>query len=517
MVIQVLSSAPTAAAGRIYYDSTLGQFGVYDGVTTAWVYFGTAAAAATTSTEGIVQLAGDLGGTGTTAAAPTVGNLHLVGDTAIGHRLTSVTDPSSAQDAATKHYVDAETTRATGAEALLAPLASPALTGSPTSPTKTALTNSTVIATTAYTDAAVGVEAARAAAAEALKLALAGGTMTGAIAMGTSKITGLGDPTLAQDAATKHYADTTFPVLAGDLGGTLASPQVINLHLAGDTSIGHKLTSVSTPTNGGDAANKDYVDAAIFGIKPNSATYVTSAALPACTGTGTGVLTVTATGVLSVDGTNNVALNDIVLVNNQVATKDNGRYTVTTAGAIGVSAVLTRTVDVEGDSATWAQQIGQLVAVAASDAAQGDTIWLSNAAPGGTLNTTGFAFVQIQSGLKVIADEVYLHKATNTLGIIVTADSTPPSAGAAGATITKGTGRLHKSSIQGDGSTTVYTITHNLGTTAVVVSGQLNNAGVAGAPVELDWAPGTTNTIVVTFPVAPPNSASGIYFVSVVG
>jgi hypothetical protein len=39
------------------------------------------------------------------------------------------------------------------------------------------------------------------------KLPLAGGTMTGAIAMGTSKITGLGDPTAAQDAATKAYVD----------------------------------------------------------------------------------------------------------------------------------------------------------------------------------------------------------------------------------------------------------------------------------------------------------------------
>lgn len=40
------------------------------------------------------------------------------------------------------------------------------------------------------------------------KLALAGGTMTGAIAMGTNKITGMGDPTSAQDAATKAYVDS---------------------------------------------------------------------------------------------------------------------------------------------------------------------------------------------------------------------------------------------------------------------------------------------------------------------
>lgn len=39
------------------------------------------------------------------------------------------------------------------------------------------------------------------------KLALAGGTMSGAIAMGTNKITGLGTPTDAADAATKAYVD----------------------------------------------------------------------------------------------------------------------------------------------------------------------------------------------------------------------------------------------------------------------------------------------------------------------
>lgn len=44
----------------------------------------------------------------------------------------------------------------------------------------------------------------------AAKLSLAGGTMSGAIAMGGSKITGMADPTLAQDAATKNYIDTIF-------------------------------------------------------------------------------------------------------------------------------------------------------------------------------------------------------------------------------------------------------------------------------------------------------------------
>ena len=47
-------------------------------------------------------------------------------------------------------------------------LASPALTGTPTAPTATALTNSTQLATTAYADAAVAVETSRAETAEAL-------------------------------------------------------------------------------------------------------------------------------------------------------------------------------------------------------------------------------------------------------------------------------------------------------------------------------------------------------------
>jgi hypothetical protein len=54
-----------------------------------------------------------------------------------------------------------------------APLASPALTGTPTAPTPAALTASTVLATTAYADTATGAETSRATTAEALLAPLA--------------------------------------------------------------------------------------------------------------------------------------------------------------------------------------------------------------------------------------------------------------------------------------------------------------------------------------------------------
>lgn len=44
----------------------------------------------------------------------------------------------------------------------------------------------------------------------------AGGTMSGAIAMGTNGITGMADPSLAQDAATKNYVDTQLSGISAD-------------------------------------------------------------------------------------------------------------------------------------------------------------------------------------------------------------------------------------------------------------------------------------------------------------
>jgi hypothetical protein len=106
----------------------------------------------------------------------------------------------------------------------------------------------------------------------ATKLPLAGGTMTGAIAMGTSKITGLGDPTSAQDAATKTYVDTARRNQSSSTtGGTMSGAIAMGTN---------KITGLGDPTLAQDAATKTYVDD-ILGSATSAATSAAAAATSA--------------------------------------------------------------------------------------------------------------------------------------------------------------------------------------------------------------------------------------------
>ena len=166
--------------------------------------------------------------------------------------------------------IDAKLATSTAASTY-APLASPALTGVPTAPTAAANTNTTQIATTAYVQteiadliasapgaldtldelaAALGDDANFATTVTnslATKLPLAGGTMTGAIAMGSNKITGLGTPTATGDAATKDYADTKLALAGGTMSGAIAMGT-------------NKITGLGDPTNVQDAVTVNYLN-----------------------------------------------------------------------------------------------------------------------------------------------------------------------------------------------------------------------------------------------------------------
>jgi len=163
--------------------------------------------------------------------------------------LTNISDPSSAQDAATKNYVDTQVAglvdSAPGTLDTLNELAA-ALGDDPDF--ATTITNS--IAT---------------------KLPLAGGTMSGAIAMGTSKITGVGDPTANQDAATKNYTDTQDALKLNLSGGTMSGAIAMGTN---------KITGAGDPTNAQDVATKNYIDT-LFGSTTSAASSASAAATSA--------------------------------------------------------------------------------------------------------------------------------------------------------------------------------------------------------------------------------------------
>jgi hypothetical protein len=126
----------------------------------------------------------------------------------------------------------------------------------------TAGTNPTTLAgfgiTDAYTQAQVD-------AALALKLNLTGGTMSGAIAMGTNKITGLGDPTLAQDAATKNYIDTIFgsttTAAASAAAAAASATNAQTYSSAASTSASAAAASATSAANSFDSFDDRYLGA----------------------------------------------------------------------------------------------------------------------------------------------------------------------------------------------------------------------------------------------------------------
>jgi len=163
--------------------------------------------------------------------------------------ITNLTSPTNSGDAATKGYVDTSISNlvasAPGTLDTLNELAA-------------ALGNDASFSTTVTNSIAA-------------KLPLAGGTMSGAIAMGTSKITGVGDPTANQDAATKAYVDTADALKLSLSGGTMSGA------IAMGTA---KITGLGTPTNNADATTKLYVDG-ILGSATAAATSAAAAATSA--------------------------------------------------------------------------------------------------------------------------------------------------------------------------------------------------------------------------------------------
>lgn len=147
-----------------------------------------------------------------------------------------------------------------------------------------------------------------------------------------------------------------------------------------------KITGLGAPTLASDAARLADVQNAASGIDNKPSARLSSTANIVGTATAT-TITHTATGTTTYDGVA-PALNDRVLVKNQTNAVDNGIYTVTTLGTTGVSEVLTRASDTVTANAFWFVEEGTT---------QADTSWMVTSNGAITLGTTALTIGQFGS------------------------------------------------------------------------------------------------------------------------
>lgn len=174
----------------------------------------------------------------------------------------------------------------------------------------------------------------------------------------------------------------------------------------GDQDLGsHKLTGVGTPSSGTDAANKNYVDAAVQG-------YDWKGSVRAAT-TANGALATAYANGQTVDGVT-LATGDRILLKNQTTGSENGIYTVNASGAP------TRATDADSSAKVTAG----LATFVSEGTTNGNTQWLLTTDDPITLATTSLVFAQVGSGSGTVSS-VSVASANGFAGSVATSTTTP--------------------------------------------------------------------------------------------
>jgi hypothetical protein len=161
-------------------------------------------------------------------------------------------------------------------------------------------------------------------------LALSGGTMSGAIAMGTSKITGMGDPTLDQDATTKIYVDTI-------LGSATAAATSAASAAASATAAATSASSAATSAgNSESSAIASATSASAAATSASSAATSATAAATSATSAANSA-TAAATSATSADASATAAATS----ETNAATSASSALTSATSAATSASSALT--------------------------------------------------------------------------------------------------------------------------------------------------------------------------------
>lgn len=243
----------------------------------------------------------------------------------------------------------------------------------------------------------------------------------------------------------------------------------------------------ASPSTSTDGVNKQYVDNLVNGLSWKTA-------VQAATTTNANLTTAYVVGQV-VDGYT-LSLNDRILLKNQTTASQNGIVVVQSSGAPATPP----------DAAT-----GELTTNATVRVNNGtvnvDTAWTLTTTGTITVGSTGQTWAQSNAGTP--------YSAGNGLSLTSTTFAVNAGLGllATGSQVTIDTtvvARKYSIAI-GDGSNTVYTVTHNLATHNVIAT--IYNTTTYEI-VEADIVNTTTNTVTITFAAAPASSA---YTVVVLG
>ena len=231
-------------------------------------------------------------------------------------------------------------------------------------------------------------------------------TVTGATVL-NGAVT-LGDA--SGDAITVTGTAGFTQVATFNAGLTVASGQTIDFNA-------NRLTEVADPTQAQDAATKAYVDAVKSGLDVKDSVKVASAAALAASTYANGTngvgatLTANANGALTIDGVS-VGTNDRVLIKDQTDAAQNGVYTVTNAGGVSATFVLTRATDTD----TAAEMTGGVFVFSEQGTANADNgfVFTHNGTP--TMGTTDLTVSQFSGAGQITAGSA-LTKSGNTLNV----------------------------------------------------------------------------------------------------
>lgn len=224
-----------------------------------------------------------------------------------------------------------------------------------------------------------------------------------------------------------------------------------------------RLQNVASGTQPTDGVNLAQLQSALAGLSWHGAVRAASTGNVALSSPGTTLDNVT------------LVVSNRILLKNQTVASENGIYVWN-----GASSPLTRA----SDGITGTLTAGAAVYVD-EGAVNADTAWTLTTDDPITVGTTALAFAKFGAGVAYIAGA-----GLTLTGTTFAVDFTSVA--------------RHVASNVGDGSSTSYTVSHNLGTLDVLVQVVLNSTGET---VEVDVARPTTNAVTIVFAAAPASNA----------